>query len=362
MRQYYAVAGLTVAMREGTTFSYFLTDHLGLRSVHTRAIFLPWFHQGARGAVVGVADSSGTLVAETRYLPFGETRTDVGVAITQTDFGYTFQRNLPDTGLMDYKARFYDPSLGRFIQPDTLVPTMESSQALNRYAYVNNNPINRIDPSGNRDCDADGKNCLYYDYVNHKADIKKFIYNNSSAQVDNPKDVEQLHTSQEGEDFIKDWEQKSLSLYDNDGANNCTIGYGHLVHFGRCTGYDPSETPYINGIDDNFAEELFRVDLANKGENIVKKYVKVPLYQNQFDALVSFAYNVGEGFGSDSSDPNYVLGFSNSNLLEYVNSGQFNLVPSELNKWIYPLSAPGLVIRRRQEGVMFSESIYDSAH
>ena len=84
MRQYYAVAGLTVAMREGTTFSYFLTDNLGLRSVHTRAIFLPWFHQGARGAVVGVADSSGTLVAETRYLPFGETRTDVGVAITRT--------------------------------------------------------------------------------------------------------------------------------------------------------------------------------------------------------------------------------------------------------------------------------------
>ena len=144
-------------MREGTTFSYFLTDNLGLRSVHTRAIFLPWFHQGARGAVVGVADSSGTLVSETRYLPFGETRTDVGL-VTQTDFGYTFQRGLTGTGLMDYKARFYDPSLGRFIQPDTLVSTMESSQALNRYTYVTNNPINYNDPTGYAMCDDMG-NC-----------------------------------------------------------------------------------------------------------------------------------------------------------------------------------------------------------
>jgi uncharacterized protein RhaS with RHS repeats len=65
-------------MREGTTFSYFLTDNLG--------------------SVVRVTDASGALVSETRYLPFGDTRTDLGT-ITQTpmklgeaDFGYTFQQ------------------------------------------------------------------------------------------------------------------------------------------------------------------------------------------------------------------------------------------------------------------------------
>jgi len=122
------VAGQTVAMREGTTFSYFLTDNLG--------------------SVVGVTDSSGVLISETRYLPFGETRTDVGT-IMQTDFGYTFQRSVAGTGLMDYKARMYDPTIGRFVQPDTLVPSAGSSQAWNRYAYVNNNPINFTDPTGN---------------------------------------------------------------------------------------------------------------------------------------------------------------------------------------------------------------------
>jgi hypothetical protein len=55
-----------------------------------------------------VLDDQGAVLSETRYLPFGEVRTDVGT-ISQTDFSYTFQRNLPDTGLMDYKARFYSP-------------------------------------------------------------------------------------------------------------------------------------------------------------------------------------------------------------------------------------------------------------
>lgn len=62
---------------------------------------------------------------------------------------------------MDYKARFYSPLLGRFIQPDTITPG--GPQGLNRYSYVNNSPINFNDPTGNRPCgdgekyDCDGK-------------------------------------------------------------------------------------------------------------------------------------------------------------------------------------------------------------
>lgn len=136
--QYYAIAGMTVAMRTGETWSFFLTDHLG--------------------SVVGVTDASGALISETRYLPFGEVRTDVGT-ITQTDFGFTFQRNLPEMGLMDYKARFYNSSLGRFVQPDTIVPGSGNPQAYNRYSYVFNMSINAIDPSGNKPCDEEN-GCL----------------------------------------------------------------------------------------------------------------------------------------------------------------------------------------------------------
>ena len=56
-------------------------------------------------------DAGGNLLSEQRYLPFGGLRTLPGSvgAISQTDFGYTGQRVLDQTGLMDYKARFYDP-------------------------------------------------------------------------------------------------------------------------------------------------------------------------------------------------------------------------------------------------------------
>jgi uncharacterized iron-regulated membrane protein len=90
VRKYYSLAGQTVAMRDSNGLRYFLTDHLD--------------------STLAVLDDSGEPLSQTRYMPFGSVRDDVG-AITQTDFGFTFQRALPGTGLMDYKARFYDPNI-----------------------------------------------------------------------------------------------------------------------------------------------------------------------------------------------------------------------------------------------------------
>jgi RHS repeat-associated protein len=152
VRQYYAIAGVTAGMREGSTFSYFLTDHLVAVAAHPSCLCERW-------SVVGVTDSTGTLTSETRYLPFGEIYTDVGT-ISQTDYGFTFQKNLPDMGLMDYKARAFDPLLGRFIQPDTIIPGAGNPQAYNRYSYTTNNPVKYIDPSGHMAQVDDGGSCI----------------------------------------------------------------------------------------------------------------------------------------------------------------------------------------------------------
>lgn len=116
-------------MKDADGFKYFLSDHLGSTSV--------------------VLDASGGILEQQRYLPFGGARTDLASPlIASTDFTYTGQRNLPDTGLMDYRARFYSPALGRFIQPDTIVPNPISSQTWNRFSYAANNPILYNDPDG----------------------------------------------------------------------------------------------------------------------------------------------------------------------------------------------------------------------
>ncbi len=74
--------------------------------------------------MVSITDNIGSIISQQRYLPFGGVRTNIGI-IPQTDLGYTGQRNLDSgIGLMDYRARFYSSSLGRFIQPDTITPDM----------------------------------------------------------------------------------------------------------------------------------------------------------------------------------------------------------------------------------------------
>jgi RHS repeat-associated protein len=101
-----------------------------------------------------VANYDGTTHGEQRYRAWGETRFVAGDI--PTDFHFTGQREDSYIGLYDYGARWYDPSLNRFTQPDTIVP--EASQgvlAWDRYAYVNNSPVNATDPTGHKECDLE---------------------------------------------------------------------------------------------------------------------------------------------------------------------------------------------------------------
>jgi RHS repeat-associated protein len=93
-------------------------------------------------------DTSNNSWTTQRYYPYGSTRSG-GVP---TDRLFTGQRFDGTIGLYDYGARFYDPALGRFVQADTIVPNPANPQDLNRYAYVRNNPLSYVDPSGQAPC------------------------------------------------------------------------------------------------------------------------------------------------------------------------------------------------------------------
>lgn len=80
------------------------------------------------------------------YYAFGNVRATTGTV--PTDFTFTGQRRDASAGLMYYNARYYDTYLNRWTSPDSIVPQPSNPQALNRYAYAFNNPINLTDPSG----------------------------------------------------------------------------------------------------------------------------------------------------------------------------------------------------------------------
>jgi hypothetical protein len=66
------------------------------------------------GSTIPVADSSGTLLEQTRYLPFDQVR-DAVVAVTSPDKTYTSQKSVTGTGLRDYNARMYDSYINHWI-------------------------------------------------------------------------------------------------------------------------------------------------------------------------------------------------------------------------------------------------------
>jgi RHS repeat-associated protein len=105
-----------------------------------------YVHQGHLGSTSVITDDTGAAVYEATYDPWGNVSASTGTA--DTDRLYTGQRFDAATGLYYYNARYYDPTLARFISPDTIVPGVGDPQAWNRYAYVLGNPLRYVDPSG----------------------------------------------------------------------------------------------------------------------------------------------------------------------------------------------------------------------
>jgi RHS repeat-associated protein len=95
-------------------------------------------------------------------------------------YQYTGQYSYtPDFGLYFYNARWYDPTLGRFAQPDSLIPEQsQGAQAWDRFGYANNNPVRYTDPTGHSiDCAVGEQNCSAGKLVpNWWKDPKKHLY------------------------------------------------------------------------------------------------------------------------------------------------------------------------------------------
>lgn len=174
-----------------------------------------------------------------------------------------------------------------------------------------------------------------------------------------PERIMSHQVSQQAIDFIKSFEAFRTNLY-NDPAGHCSIGYGHLVHRGNCDGR-ASESEFTDGVTEARANEMLRTHVTGV-EAVVNEAVEVQLNQHQFDALVSFAYNVGTGRrGTATSQEG--TGFLGSTLLRRLNAGEYDAVPSELARWNRAGGRvlPGLTRRRAAEGRMFSSGDYSTS-
>jgi lysozyme len=142
-----------------------------------------------------------------------------------------------------------------------------------------------------------------------------------------------LAYSSKGLALTEQFEGLRLTAY-QDSVGVWTIGYGH-------TGTDvhPGLT-----ITPQQASDLLLKDIAS-AVAAVNRLVKVPLTQNQFDALVDFVFNAGAG------------NFGTSTLLHHLNAGDYAAAAAQFPRWVYAGSQilPGLVARRKAVQALFLE-------
>ena len=139
------------------------------------------------------------------------------------------------------------------------------------------------------------------------------------------------HITQDGIDLIKRFEGFSSTVYICP-AGYPTIGYGHLVRSGE----------FFSEISEAEAEELLRKDVES-AERAVLRLVNVPLTDGQFDALVSFTYNLGSG------------ALQCSTLRRKVNRQAHSEVPAQLVRWVWAggRKLNGLIRRRAVEAKLY---------
>jgi len=130
----YIYAGSLIASKSSDTpgeTQYYIQDHLGSN----------------RKIINGVLEEQSN-----EFYAFGEDKLISGTS--DNDYKYTGKEKDDDTGLYYYGARYYSPSIGRFIQADALRGVLADPLSLNRYAYVRNNPLKFVDPTGNLNTDS----------------------------------------------------------------------------------------------------------------------------------------------------------------------------------------------------------------
>jgi RHS repeat-associated protein len=264
-------------------------------------------HPDEIGSVTTSTDCTGSTVNEKLFKPFGESWT--GAAMPNLGMHQEFAQ-LPDydpeTDQYNTLARHYTP-MGRWMSPDPgglKVVNLSNPQTWNMYAYATNNPTTLTDPSGLNPFpwlmanefgqmlkmadkltggleELEWENEEYEEYQQSGGGTQ-VAQATTEARSDPDQAQNTMSLSSKGLDFIKGYEKLSLKEY-KDQAGYETIGYGHKVL--------PSED-FSKGVTKDQALTLLKQDVQT-AVGQVNSALKVSVKQNQFDALVSLAFNAG---------------------------------------------------------------------
>ncbi len=107
-----------------------------------------YYHHDRRGDTVALTDGNGSVTDRASYGVYGELLSRTGTTDTPFLFNGKWGVQTDGNGLNHHRARYYHPTLRRFLNQDTVLGSISDSASMNRFAYANGNPVSLIDPFG----------------------------------------------------------------------------------------------------------------------------------------------------------------------------------------------------------------------
>jgi RHS repeat-associated protein len=262
---YYYLGERLIAMSANATLRYIHQDHLTGTSI--------------------VTSDNGSLVESLKYYSYGETRSFTGTDVT--DKKYTGQR-LDGTGLYYYGARYYDPTIGRFISPDTIVPSPANPQSFNRYSYCLNNPLKYTDPSGHLVYDENGNPIDTSDpyWIENLAFSGNMLVEEILEDVLTP-------TTAAWCDFVWSGIENYITAHtlERDQKNIVNLKYGDLGPIMK-SAIEENGNVFTITLNNNIYRNMMKADAPFRSKAILDQVYKLPNYFPLSEGEIKLFWNI----------------------------------------------------------------------
>ena len=273
-----------------------------------------YYHADGLGSTRAITDASGAATDQFTYDAFGAPRTHTGSSTTS--FTYAGEQADPEAGLVFLRARYYDPTIGRFLSRDPFPKFLASTQAISFYVYVNNNPIGLIDPTGLSswdllDANKNGINALVAKVARNIPFVGHFMALNEEGD----KYIEATRQEQDfifdpnatAEDFARVQQARQESLYGMLHETKEVIRTAPCTSMNLDCGLSEFLPQPVQSIHNFFKNPLVFLTKMFFDKSVMEPAWDIPdmLLQRQFgmnDYLKGFAYGGGGG-GSWGTTP-----------------------------------------------------------
>ena len=318
-----------------------------------------FYTQNAHGDVVNLTNTDGEVTKKYTYDAFGVEK-DIDDSDTNA-FRYCGEYYDKETATVYLRARYYNPTTGRFISRDSFAGRRSDPLSLNLYTYCRNNPIRFIDPSGHITVNSQWDWAYYvatgdinYEYDGGSGEVAQraqniLTYSRASAderaKMKKNNQSNPTKTSDKGIEAIKEFEYFMPDPYiASDWETNYTIGYGHVIHDGGTSVEIGGQ--YYSSLTEEQATALLSEDLSNVFEPNLNDFLyenNIVLTQEQYDACIMDSFQKGQNIWGNSE---YVI----SNYILSCNYGSYNEC---LAAFLGETENEGLINRRTKEANIF---------